>query len=289
MELVFERGNVKAALKRVRQHKGGPGIDGMTMDEPPRHLVEHWENLRGQLLAGTYQPKPLKRQEIPKSGGGIRELGIPSAVDRFIQQAILQVLQPRFDPAFSKLERRGHAFARYADDCNVYGRSKRAGERVMERLRRLYSSLQLRINDTTSAVARPWDRKFLGYSFWVAKGREIKRKVAPRALEAMKEGVREITSRNGGLSIDKVIAELRGYLLGWKEYFRLADTLRNFESLDEWIRRRLRMVQIKQWKRGSTPSENAERSRRGCRDLPRNLHRPNRPVRTRMPGGVGGR
>ena len=357
MELVVERDNVKAALKRVRQNKGGPGIDGMTVDELPQHLVEHWVDLRGKLLAGTYQPKPVKRQEIPKSGGGIRELGIPCAIDRFIQQAILQVLQPRFDPEFSEhsygfrpgrrahdavcaaqkyiqegrrvvvdvdlekffdrvnhdvlmgklakriadkrmlglirrylnvgvmaggvvlerhegtpqggplspllanvlldevdkeLEKRGHAFARYADDCNVYVRSKRAGERVMELLRRLYADLQLRINEAKSAVARPWDRKFLGYSFWVAKGREIRRKVAPKVLEAMKERVREITSRNGGRSIDQVIGELRGYLLGWKEYFRLADTPNVFRTLDEWIRHRLRAVQLKQWKRGTT-------------------------------------
>jgi len=357
MELVVERSNARAALKRVRQNKGGPGIDGMTVDELPEYLVEHWEDLRVQLLAGTYQPKPVKRQEIPKSGGGVRELGIPCVLDRFIQQAILQVLQPRFDPGFSEhshgfrpgrrahdavcaaqkyiqegrrwvvdvdlekffdrvnhdvlmgrlakrivdkrmlglirryleagmmaggvvlerhegtpqggplsplmanvlldevdkeLEKRGHAFARYADDCNVYVRSRRAGERVMEALRRLYAELRLRINETKSAVARPWDRKFLGYSFWVAKGREVKRKVASKALEVMKERVREVTSRNGGRSIDQVIKELRGYLLGWKEYFRLADTPGVFRGLDEWIRHRLRAVQLKQWKRGTT-------------------------------------
>jgi group II intron reverse transcriptase/maturase len=156
------------------------------------------------------------------------------------------------DEVDKELEKRGHAFARYADDCNVYVRSKRAGERVMELLRRLYAGLQLRINETKSAVARPWDRKFLGYSFWVAKGREIKRRVAPKALEAMKDRVRQITCRNGGRSIDQVVAELRGYLLGWKEYFRLADTPRIFSDLDEWIRHRLRMVQLKQWKRGTT-------------------------------------
>ena len=357
MELVVERSNARAALKRVRQNKGGPGIDEMTVDELPEYLVEHWEDLRVQLLAGTYQPKPVKRQEIPKSGGGVRELGIPCVLDRFIQQAILQVLQPRFDPGFSEhshgfrpgrrahdavcaaqkyiqegrrwvvdvdlekffdrvnhdvlmgrlakrivdkrmlglirryleagmmaggvvlerhektpqnsplsplmanvlldevdkeLEKRGHAFARYADDCNVYVRSRRAGERVMEALRRLYAELRLRINETKSAVARPWDRKFLGYSFWVAKGREVKRKVASKALEVMKERVREVTSRNGGRSIDQVIKELRGYLLGWKEYFRLADTPGVFRGLDEWIRHRLRAVQLKQWKRGTT-------------------------------------
>jgi RNA-directed DNA polymerase len=357
MELVVERNNARAALKRVRQNKGGPGIDGMTVDELPEYLVKHWQDLREQLLAGTYQPKPVKRQEIPKSGGGIRELGIPCVLDRFIQQAILQVLQPRFDPGFSEhshgfrpgrrahdavcaaqkyiqegrrwvvdvdlekffdrvnhdvlmgrlakrivdkrmlglirryleagmmaggvvlerhegtpqggplsplmanvlldevdkeLEKRGHAFARYADDCNVYVRSRQAGERVLEALRRLYAGLRLRINETKSAVARPWDRKFLGYSFWVAKGGEVKRKVAIKALEVMKERVREVSSRNGGRSIDQVIKELRGYLLGWKEYFRLADTPGIFRGLDEWIRHRLRAVQLKQWKRGPT-------------------------------------
>jgi RNA-directed DNA polymerase len=357
MELVVERSNAKAALKRVRQNKGGPGIDGMTVDELPKYLVEHWVDLRAQLLAGIYQPKPVKRQEIPKSGGGVRELGIPCVLDRFIQQAILQVLQPRFDPGFSEhsygfrpgrrahdavcaaqkyiqeghrwvvdvdlekffdrvnhdvlmgrlakrigdkrmlglirryleagmmaggvvlerhegtpqggplsplmanvlldevdkeLEKRGHAFARYADDCNVYVRSRRAGERVMETLRRLYAGLRLRVNETKSAVARPWDRKFLGYSFWVAKGREVRRKVAPKALAAMKDRVRQITCRTGGRSIDQVISELRGYLHGWREYFRLADTPGVFRALDEWIRHRLRAVQLKQWKHGTT-------------------------------------
>jgi RNA-directed DNA polymerase len=357
MEEVVQRGNAKAALKRVKQNKGSPGVDGMTVDELPEYLADHWEAIREQLLAGTYQPKPVKRQEIPKSGGGVRELGIPCALDRFIQQAILQVLQPRFDPTFSEhnhgfrpgrrahdavceaqryiqegrrvvvdvdlekffdrvnhdvlmgklsariedkrvlglirrylnagimangvvverfegtpqggplspllanvlldevdkeLEKRGHAFVRYADDSNVYVRSRRAGEDVMKTLRRLYGRLRLRVNEAKSAVARPQDRKFLGYSFWYAKGGVAKRRVAPKALAAMKERVREITTRNGGRSIAVVIAELRSYLVGWKQYFRLADTPSIFTGLDEWIRRRLRLVQLKQWKRGST-------------------------------------
>jgi group II intron reverse transcriptase/maturase len=357
MEEVVQRGNAKAALKRVKQNKGSPGVDGMTVDELPEYLAEHWESLRGELLAGTYQPKPVKRQEIPKSGGGVRELGIPTALDRFVQQAILQVLQPRFDPTFSEhshgfrprrrahdavceaqryiqegrrvvvdvdlekffdrvnhdvlmgklsariedkrmlglirrylnagimangvvvervegtpqggplspllanvlldevdkeLEKRGHAFVRYADDCNVYVRSRRAGEDVMKTLRRLYGRLRLRVNEAKSAVARPQDRKFLGYSFWYARGGEVRRRVAPKALAAMKERVRAITTRNGGKSIAVVIRELRGYLAGWKQYFRLADTPSIFNGLDEWIRRRLRLVQLKQWKRGTT-------------------------------------
>jgi group II intron reverse transcriptase/maturase len=357
MEEVVQRGNAKAALKRVRQNKGSPGVDGMTVDELPEYLAEHWEEIREQLVAGTYQPKPVKRQEIPKSGGGVRELGIPTALDRFVQQAILQVLQPRFDPTFSEhshgfrpgrrahdavceaqryiqegrrvvvdvdlekffdrvnhdvlmgklaariedkrmlglirryleagimangvvverfegtpqggplspllanvlldevdkeLEKRGLTFVRYADDLNVYVRSRRAGDDAMQTLRRLYARLRLRVNEAKSAVARPQDRKFLGYSFWYARGGEVRRRVAPKALAAMKERVREITARNGGKSIEVVVAELRSYLAGWKQYFRLADTPSIFNGLDEWIRRRLRLVHLKQWKRGTT-------------------------------------
>ena len=358
MERVIERSNAKAALKRVKQNKGSPGSDGMmTVEELTPYLVENWEEVREQLLAGTYQPRPVKRQPIPKKGGGVRELGIPCALDRMIQQAILQVLQPIFDPTFSEhshgfrpgrrahdavcaaqryiqsgrrwvvdvdlekffdrvnhdvlmgrlakrigdkrmlglirryleagmladgvvverhegtpqggplspllanvlldevdkeLEKRGHAFARYADDCNVYVQSRRAGERVMQALRRLYARLRLRINEAKSAVARPWDRKLLGYSFWVAKGREIKRRVASQALAAMKERVRDITRRSGGRSIESVSTELRGNLGGWREYFRLADTPGVLRELDEWIRHRMRAIQLKQWKRGPT-------------------------------------
>lgn len=357
MELVVERGNVKAALKRVRQNKGSPGVDGMTVNELPEHLAENWEMIRAQLLEGSYQPQPVREVEIPKSGGGVRKLGIPTVLDRLIQQGILQVLQPLFDPTFSEhshgfrpgrnahdavceaqryiqegkrvvvdvdlekffdrvnhdvllgrlekrigdkrmlglirrylnagvmangvvteryegtpqggplspllanvlldevdkeLERRGHSFVRYADDCNVYVGSWRAGERVMQALRGLYAKLQLRINEAKSAVARPWQRKLLGFSFWMAPGRKVKRRVAPKALEAMKERVRQITCRNGGRSMRKVFAELRGYLTGWKEYFRLAETPHIFGELDEWLRHRLRMVQLKQWKRGRT-------------------------------------
>jgi RNA-directed DNA polymerase len=357
MEEVVERANAKRALKRVRQNKGSPGSDGMTVEELPAYLAQHWVELRAQLLAGTYQPALVRRQAIPKAGGGVRELGIPTVLDRFVQQAILQVLQPRFDPTFSQhsygfrpgrraheavcaaqryiqegrqwvvdvdlerffdrvnhdvlmgrlakrvadqrllglirryleagvmahgvvverhegtpqggplspilanvlldevdraLEKRGHAFARYADDCNVYVRSRRAGERVMTALHRLYARLRLRVNEAKSAVARPWSRKFLGYSFWVAPGQVVKRRVAAKALVAMKDRVREITARNRGRSTQQVIAELRGYLVGWREYFRLAETPSVMRDLDGWIRHRLRALQLKQWKRGRT-------------------------------------
>ncbi len=357
MERVVERGNAKAALKRVRQNKGSPGVDGMTVDELPKYLVDNWETIRAQLLGGTYQPKPVREVEIPKGGGGVRKLAIPSVLDRFLQQSILQVLQPMFDPTFSEhshgfrpgrsahdavceaqryiqegkrvvvdvdlekffdrvnhdvlmgrlekrigdkrmlglirryleagsmangvvmereegtpqggplspllanvlldevdreLERRGLSFVRYGDDLNVYVRSKRAGEDAMQTLRRLYAHLRLQINESKSAVARPQDRKFLGYSFWDAEGGEVKRRVAPTALAAMKARVRQMTGRTRGRSLNVVVAELRSYLPGWREYFRLDETPRRFQNLDAWIRRRLRMVQLKQWKRGAT-------------------------------------
>jgi RNA-directed DNA polymerase len=357
MERVVERSNVKAALKRVKANKGSPGVDGMTVDELPMHLMEEWDAIRAQLLEGTYKPSAVREVEIPKSGGGVRKLGIPTALDRFIQQSILQVLQPMFDASFSEhshgfrpgrnahdavceaqryiqegkrvvvdvdlekffdrvnhdvlmgrlekriddkrmlglirrylttgimangvvmeryegtpqggplspllanvlldevdkeLEKRGLSFVRYADDLNVYVRSKRAGEDAMQTLRRLYARLRLRINESKSAVDKPWNRKFLGYSFWVAPGRKVKRRVAAKALEAMKQRVREITARQGGRSMRTVIAELRSYLTGWKQYFRLAETPKVFHELDEWIRHRLRVVQLKQWRRGTT-------------------------------------
>ena len=357
LELVVERSNVEAALRRVKKNKGSPGIDGMTVGELPAHVAQHWPRIREDLLAGRYQPAPVRRHAIPKQGGGVRELGIPTVLDRLIQQCVLQVLQPRLDPTFSQhsygfrpgkrahdavcaaqrfiqegrrwvvdvdleaffdrvnhdvlmgklakriadrrllglirryleagimasgvvverhegtpqggplspllanvlldevdkeLEKRGHAFARYADDCNVYVRSRRAGERVMAALRRRFAKLRLRVNESKSAVARPWDRKFLGYSFWVAKGREVKRRVASKALAAMKDRVRDITKRSGGRSITAVVGELRSYLVGWKNYFQLADTPRVLAELDEWIRHRLRAIHLKQWKHGRT-------------------------------------
>lgn len=357
MERVVSRPNLKAALKRVRQNKGGPGIDGMTVEELVPHLRENWPGIREALLAGTYQPSPVKRQSIPKSGGGVRELGIPTVLDRFIQQALLQVLQPGFDPGFSEhsygfrpgrsahqavlvarrfvqqgrrfvvdvdlerffdrvnhdvlmgklakrirdrrvlglirryldagvmvngvvverqegtpqggplspllanvlldevdkeLERRGHAFVRYADDANVYVRSRRAGERVMEHLRRLFARLHLRVNEEKSAVDLATHRKILGYSFWIAPGRAVKLRVAGKALTAMKNRVRRLTGRSRGRSINQIISDLRDYLPGWKRYFSLAETPGIFSALDQWIRHRLRAVHLKHWRRGRT-------------------------------------
>ena len=355
MEKVVARENAAEAFKRVRRNKGSAGIDGLKVEELEPYLREHWWAIREQLLAGSYQPSAVKRQQIPKSGGGMRTLGIPTVLDRFVQQLVLQVLQPMFDPTFSEhshgfrpgrraheavreaqgyiqtgrrwvvdvdlekffdrvnhdvlmgklgkriedrrmltlirrfleagmmadgivverhegtpqggplspllanvlldevdkeLERRGHAFVRYADDCNVYVRSERAGQRVLAALRQKYARLRLRINEDKSAVARVWDRKFLGYSFWVAQGGEVRRRVAPKALEEMKHRVRHITRRSGGRSMRQVTKELGTYLRGWREYFKLADTPGIFADLDGWIHRRLRTLQLKQWKHG---------------------------------------
>jgi group II intron reverse transcriptase/maturase len=357
MERVVSRPNLKAALKRVRENKGGPGIDGMTVEELLPHLRRIWPRIREGLLAGTYQPSPVKRQPIPKSGGGVRELGIPTVLDRFIQQALLQVLQPGFDAGFSEhsygfrpgrsahqavlaarrfvqegrrfvvdvdlerffdrvnhdvlmgklakrirdrrvlglirryldtgamvngvgaerregtpqggplspllanvlldhvdkeLERRGHAFVRYADDANVYVRSRRAGERVMQQLRRLFTRLHLRVNEAKSAVDLATRRKILGYSFWIGPGRTVKLRVAGKALTAMKDRVRRLTGRSRGRSINQIISDLQEYLPGWKRYFSLAETPGVFSALDQWIRHRLRAVHLKHWKRGPT-------------------------------------
>ena len=355
MEQACERQNLRAALKRVRQNAGSPGIDGMTVEELSDYLRVHWPRLREELLAGRCQPQPVKRVAIPKPGGGERELGIPTVLDRFIQQALLQVLQPLFDPTFSdasygfrparsahdavrraqayvqdgrsfvvdidlekffdrvnhdmlmgrlakriadrrvlrlirrylnagvlangvvterdegtpqggplspllanvlldevdkELERRGHAFVRYADDLNVYVRTQRSGERVMTSLRKLFGKLKLRVNEAKSKVRRATASKFLGFSFWVAKGATIRRRVAPQAIARMKERVRQLTRRNAGKSLAQMCKPLGIYLTGWKTYFRFAQTPSVFDNLDGWVRHRLRAVQLKHWKRG---------------------------------------
>jgi group II intron reverse transcriptase/maturase len=355
MALVVERQNLQLALKRVKQNKGSAGIDGMSVEELPEHLRRNWLSIREQLLAGAYQPAPVRRVAIPKPGGGERELGIPTVLDRFIQQAVLQVLQPRFDPTFSEhshgfrpgrsahgavreaqryvqqgrrwvvdvdlskffdrvnhdilmgklalriadkrvlglirrylnagvlangivmeryegtpqggplspllanvlldevdkeLERRGHTFVRYADDCNVYVQSKRAGERVMAALQKQYARLRLRINEQKSTVARVWGRKFLGFSFISGAKGLIRCRPAKPSLDAMKGRVRELTSRVAGKSLAQVCAQLSVYLRGWKNYFRIAETPSIFADIDGWIRHRLRALQLKQWRRG---------------------------------------
>jgi RNA-directed DNA polymerase len=355
MEEVCERENCKQALARVKANKGSPGMDGMTVQQLPEYLKQHWPAIREQLLSGTYKPQPVKRVEIPKPDGGVRKLGIPTVLDRFTQQAVMQVLQRKWDRTFSEhsygfrpgrsaqqaveaaqqyiaagyrwcvdldlekffdrvshdklmakiavrvsdkrvlklirsfltagvmenglvspvdegtpqggplspllsnivldeldreLERRGLRFARYADDSNIYVRSRRAGERVMESITRfLQDKLKLKVNSEKSAVARPWERKFLGFSF--TRDREPKRRIAPKAVKRFKERVRELTRRTRGISIERMTEELNRYLRGWIGYFGKCQTPSVLQGLEEWIRRRLRSVIWKQWKRGT--------------------------------------
>jgi RNA-directed DNA polymerase len=355
MEEVCERENCKQALKRVKANKGSAGVDGMTVQQLPEYLKQHWPAIREQLLSGTYKPQPVRRVEIPKPEGGVRKLGIPTVLDRFIQQAVMQVLQDRWDRTFSdhsygfrpersahqaveaaqqyiadgyrwcvdldlekffdrvshdklmarietrvsdrrmlrlirailkagvmegglvspvdegtpqggplspllsnivldefdrELERRGLRFARYADDCNVYVRSRRAGERVMGSITRFITTkLKLKVNEQKSAVARPWERKFLGFSF--TANREPKRRIAPKAVLRFKEKVRELTRRTRGVSIEEMAGELSRYLRGWIGYFGKCETSKVLENLEEWVRHRLRSVIWKQWRRGT--------------------------------------
>ena len=365
MEAIVERDNLRKALAQVRRNKGAPGIDGMTVDDLAAHLKDHWLTIRAQLLAGAYRPLPVRRVEIPKGSGGTRPLGIPTVLDRFIQQAVLQVLQADWDPSFSEhshgfrpgrsaqgavraaqayiaggdryvvdldlekvfdrvnhdilmclvaqrvadrrilrlirgfltagvlanglvgptdegtpqggplspllsnlmldvldreLERRGHRFARYADDCNIYVRSRRAGERVMATVQRfLIGRLKLRINAAKSAVDPPSRRKFLGFSF--SAGTEPRRRIAPPALARFKSRVRELTRRTRGASLGQITEELSRYLVGWRGYFGFCQTPSVLRGLDQWVRRRLRCIAWKQWKRGRTRF--AELRRRG--------------------------
>lgn len=354
MEEVCDPGNLKRALQRVCQNQGDPGVDGMTVHALPGYLGDHWSEIRSQLLGGSYKPRPVKRVEIPKPGGGERKLGIPTVLDRLVQQAISQVLQKRWDPTFSEhsygfrpfrdahqavaraqeilaqgygwvvdidleqffdrvnhdrlmarvaervedkrllkliraflnagiledglvrpteegtpqgsplspllsnlvldeldreLEKRGLPFVRYADDCNIYVRSERAGQRVMKSISDfLTRKLRLKVNAAKSAVAKPSSRKFLGFSF--SDGPVPKRIIAPQALVRLRRRVVELTGRNRGISLERMIRELVEYLRGWIGYFGFCERRTDLRNLDGWIRRRLRSAVWKQWQNG---------------------------------------
>ena len=350
MEEICDWGNLKEAMWRVKANKGGAGIDGMTVEELPDYaalLV-----IREQLLSGIYTPQPVKRVEIPKPDGGVRKLGIPTALDRFVQQAVMQVLQRQWDPTFSdssygfrpgrsthqavaqaqqyiaagygwvvdldlekffdrvnhdklmgqiakrigdkrllkliraflnagvmenglvspsvegtpqggplspllsnlvldeldrELERRGHRFVRYADDSNIYVRSERAGQRVMDSITRFITQrLKLKVNDKKSAVARPQERKFLGFSF--SDGPVIRRRIAPKAVKRFKERIREITRQAKGVSLETTMATLAPYMRGWRGYFGFCETPDLLINLTRWVRLRLRAALWRQWK-----------------------------------------
>jgi group II intron reverse transcriptase/maturase len=356
MEKMLERDNMLQALRRVESNKGAPGIDGMTVKDLRQYVKENWEVVKDALLKGTYKPRPVRRVEIPKPGGGTRELGIPTVVDRLIQQALSQVLTPIFDPDFSlynygfrpgkkghdavrqareyiqqgykvvvdtdlsrffdrvnhdilmarvarkikdkrilklirtylesgvllngvvvkseegtpqggplspllanimlddfdkELTRRGHKFVRYADDCNIYVKSFRAGQRVMTSITKyLEGKLRLKVNQEKSAVGRPWKRKFLGFSFYT--GKQVGIRLAPKTVERLKEKVRQLTDRKAPVPLEQRVKRLSLYLTGWMGYFALADVKKILGELDEWIRHRLRMCVWKQWKRVRT-------------------------------------
>jgi RNA-directed DNA polymerase len=352
MEEVCERENLKEALRRVKANKGSAGVDGITTGGITGYLKQHWPAIREQLLSGTYEPKPVRRVEIPKPDGGVRKLGIPTVLDRFIQQAVMQVLQRQWDRTFSdhsygfrpgrsahqavaqaqqyiaeghgwcvdldlekffdrvnhdklmgqiakrvadkrllkliraflnagvmenglvgpsvegtpqggplspllsnlvldeldrELEHRGHRFVRYADDCNIYVRSERAGQRVMESVTQFITQkLKLKVNEAKSAVARPQERKFLGFSF--TAGPKVKRVVAPKALDRFKRRIREITRRAKSVSMATTIAELAPYMRGWRNYFGFCETPEVLIGLTRWVRLRLRAALWRQWK-----------------------------------------
>ena len=360
MEAVVERGNMTAAYKRVIGNKGSAGVDGMGVDELRAYLDEHWERIKSELLEDRYKPQAVRAVEIGKPDGGVRQLGIPTVVDRLIGQALHQVLEPIFDPGFSEssygfrrgrsaqqaveqarkyvaegyswvvdidlekffdrvnhdilmsriarrvsdkrvlrlirrylqagimmdgvvavrqegtpqgsplspllsnimlddldkeLERRGHRFCRYADDGNIYVKSRRAGERVMTSISRyLERKLRLKVNSRKSAVDRPWKLKFLGYTVTSEKSPRLK--VSEQSVKRLRETLRVIFRRGRGRSVSVIIEELNQKLRGWINYFRLAEVKNIFEELDGWIRRKLRCIIWRQWKRAYTRARN---------------------------------
>ena len=360
MDAVCERGNLWLAYDRVVKNKGAAGVDGVGIAEFKDHLKLHWPTIKARLLAGEYMPQPVRRVDIPKPQGGVRTLGIPTLMDRLIQQALHQVLSPIFEAEFSEssygfrpgrnahqavkaaqryvaegrrvvvdmdlekffdrvnhdllmeklskkigdgrvlclirryleagmmaggmvspriegtpqggplspllsnillteldreLERRGHAFCRYADDCNIYVRSQQAGERVMASITRfLADTLKLTVNMAKSAVAPPWKRKFLGYSLTWHKAPRLR--VAPASLKRLEDKIREVLQGAGGRSLTKAIEELNPILRGWMAYFKLTETKKALEELDGWIRHKLRCTLWRQWKRSYTRAKN---------------------------------
>jgi RNA-directed DNA polymerase len=350
MEEVSRLDNLNQAYRRVKANKGAPGVDGMTIDELPTWLAAHQQEFLATLRDGTYEPQPVRGVQIPKPGGGVRQLGIPTVIDRLVQQALLQVLEPLLDPTFSassygfrpgrgahdalaqaqkyvaegrtivvdmdlekffdrvnhdilmarlarrvadrrllrivrrfleaglmqdgvcieryegtpqggplspllanlllddldkELERRGHCFCRYADDCNIYVQSQAAGERVLASVTQfLEDVLRLRVNREKSAVAPSEERKFLGHR--LLRGGTLG--IAPKSLERAKARIREITGRSRGISLDQMIRELNSFLTGWVTYFRYAACKSHLTALDGWIRRKLRCVRLKQCK-----------------------------------------
>lgn len=357
LSAVLERSNMLRAYERVKRNKGAPGVDGVTVADLKAYLKQHWPEHREALLNETYQPQPVRKVEIPKSGGGVRQLGIPTVLDRLIQQALQHVLSPVFEPGFSdnsfgfrpgrsagqavlqarhfaesgyhwvvdldlekffdrvnhdilmsrvarkvrdkrilrlirsylesgifegglvtarktgtpqggplspllsnilltdldlELERRGHKFCRYADDCNIYVKSKEAGERVLTSLTEyLEKTLKLKVNRDKSGVDRPWRRTFLGYTLSNRRN-AIRLAVSKDAVKSVKGDLKAMFRRGRGRSIAKVVKELNPKLRGWMNYFRHTGVMKVLQALDGWIRRHLRKILWRQWKQPRT-------------------------------------
>lgn len=356
-EQMLEPINMNLAYKRVKANKGSHGVDGMTVNELLQFLKQNSKQLRQSILEGKYNPQPVRRVEIPKADGGIRLLGVPTVVDRVIQQAIAQILSPIYERKFSKtsygfrpnksakeavlkckeyidtgykwtvdidlakyfdtvnhdklmrllsetikdgrvlslirkylrsgvmingtveeteigcpqggnlspllsnvmlneldkeLARRGLKFCRYADDANIYVKSKKSAERVMASITRfIEEKLKLKVNKEKSAVDRPWKLKFLGYSFYYKKG-GIGIRVHPKPVEKFKQKLKEITGRSKSMSMGQRMEKLRQCIIGWVNYFNMADMNKLAKTLDKWLRRRIRMCIWKQWKKVKT-------------------------------------
>ena len=288
LEMVVESCNMKLAWKRVKSNKGSEGVDGRMIEDTGLFLRSEWPKIRQSLLDGTCQPYPVRRVEISKPGGGVRKLGIPTVLDRLIQQAICQILNPIFDPEFSdssygfrpgrdahdavrkareyqqegkrwvvdldkELERRGHSFCRYADDCNIYVQTRIAGERVMRSVTEyLEGTLKLKVNHEKSAMARPWKRKFLGFSFLLVCG-VIMETLPSVTVKRFRSGLKKLFHEGRGRSVARFIKErLNPMLRGWFQYFCAGISWKLVKTLDMWIRRRLRCMIWRQWKRPYT-------------------------------------
>ena len=281
MEEIISRANMQKAYNRVVSNKGVAGVDNRPTGQLKGYLQTDWPRIKEELLNGTYKPQPVRKVEIPKPGGGKRLLGIPTVLDRlirvlhlirrYLQAGLFEggVISPRMEgtpqggplsPPLSnilldeldkELERRNHTFCRYADDCNIYVRTKRSAERVMISITTfLEERLKLTVNQEKSAVDRPWNRQFLGYG--MTSHRNPKIKTGENAVERLKSKLREISRKGRGRNLKRIIEEVTPILRGWSNYFKLSEVKKPFAALDSWFRRKLRCILWRQWKRPYT-------------------------------------
>lgn len=257
LEKILSKDNLNMAFKRVKTNKGASGIDDMKVDELLQYLKENGKQIKENIRNGKYNPKALRRVEIPKADGSKRKLGIPTVVDRVIQQAITQQLSNiMLNELDKELEKRGLQFVRYADDCVIFTKSKKSAERVMENITKfIETKLRLKVNREKSKVDRPWRIKYLGFSFYQAK-EKIEIRIHPKSVAKFKEKIRNITSRSKAVSMESRYIKLKQVIVGWVNYFKIANMGKIAQTLDKWIRRRIRMCYWKRWKKCKTKREN---------------------------------